>query len=236
MSEATDASDAAGAAGGGPTRVVLADDQVLVRSGLRSLLEAQADIEVVGEAGDGVEAWELCRRTAPDVVLMDVRMPRMDGLEATRRIMADPRCPGTRVLVLTTFDDDELVHEALRAGASGFLLKDTRPSRLLDAIAVVAAGDALLAPSVTRRLIEHFATLPDRSVAPVDDGLTDREREVLVAVSRGLSNQEIADALHMGYGTVKTHVSHLLTKLECRDRAQLVMHAYESGVTRPGID
>ena len=217
-------------------RVAVVDDQELVRSGFAVLLASSPDIEVVGEAGDGVEAWELCRRTAPDVVLMDVRMPRMDGLEATRRIMADPRCPSTRVLVLTTFDDDELVHEALRAGASGFLLKDTRPTQLLDAIAVVAAGDALLAPSITRRLIEHFAALPNRSVPSVDDGLTSREREVLVAVSRGLSNQEIADALHMGYGTVKTHVSHLLTKLECRDRAQLVMHAYESGVTRPGID
>jgi DNA-binding NarL/FixJ family response regulator len=217
-------------------RVAVVDDQELVRSGFVVLLASSPDIEVVGEAGDGAEAWELCRRTAPDVVLMDVRMPRMDGLEATRRILADPRCPGTRVLVLTTFDDDELVHEALRAGASGFMLKDTRPTQLLDAIAVVAEGDALLAPSVTRRLIEQFAALPHRSVPTHEDGLTEREREVLVAVSRGFSNQEIADALHMGYGTVKTHVSHLLTKLDCRDRAQLVMHAYESGVTLPGID
>jgi DNA-binding NarL/FixJ family response regulator len=215
-------------------RVAVVDDQELVRSGFAVLLRSSPGIEVVGEAGDGAEAWELCRRTTPDVVLMDVRMPRMDGLEATRRIMADPLCGGTRVLVLTTFDDDELVHEALRAGASGFLLKDARPTRLLDAIAVVAAGDALLAPSITRRLIEQFAAMPSRSMPPVDDALTDREREVLVAVSRGLSNQEIADGLHMGYGTVKTHVSHLLTKLECRDRAQLVMHAYESGLTRPG--
>ena len=142
-------------------RVAVVDDQELVRSGFVVLLGSSPDIEVVGEAGDGAEAWELCRRTSPDVVLMDVRMPRMDGLEATRRIMADPRCAATHVLVLTTFDEDELVHEALRAGASGFLLKDTRPAQLLDAIAVVAAGDALLAPSVTRRLIEQFAALPE---------------------------------------------------------------------------
>ena len=215
-------------------RVLVVDDQELVRSGLVVLLRSSADVEVVGEAGDGAEAWELCRRTSPDVVLMDVRMPGMDGLEATRRIMADPRCASTHVLVLTTFDQDELVLEALRAGASGFLLKDTRPAQLLDAIAVVAAGEALLAPSVTRRLIERFAALPDPALPAEPDGLTDREREVLVAVSHGLSNQEVADQLHMGYGTVKTHVSHLLTKLGCRDRAQLVMHAYESGLTVPG--
>jgi DNA-binding NarL/FixJ family response regulator len=215
-------------------RVAVVDDQELVRSGFVVLLGSSPDIQVVGEAGDGVEAWELCRRTAPDVVLMDVRMPRMDGIEATRRILSDPHCAKTRVLVLTTFDQDELVLEALRAGASGFLLKDTRPTQLLDAIAVVASGEALLAPSVTRRLIEQFAALPDPASPPEDDGLTDREREVLVAVSNGLSNQEIADRLHMGYGTVKTHVSHLLGKLECRDRAQLVMRAYESGVAVPG--
>ena len=147
-------------------RVAVVDDQELVRSGFVVLLGSSPDIEVVGEAGDGAEAWSLCRRTNPDVVLMDVRMPRMDGLEATRRIMADPRCASTHVLVLTTFDEDELVHEALRAGASGFLLKDTRPTQLLDAIAVVAAGDALLAPSVTRRLIEQFAALPSRPRVP----------------------------------------------------------------------
>lgn len=217
-------------------RVVVVDDQELVRSGFVVLLGSSPDIEVVGEAGDGAEAWELCRRTAPDVVLMDVRMPRMDGLEATRRIMADPACASTHVLVLTTFDEDQLVHEALRSGASGFLLKDTRPDQLLEAIAVVAAGDALLAPRITRRLIERFVALPDPVVAPEQDDLTDREREVLVAVAQGLANQEIAARLHMGYGTVKTHVSHLLTKLECRDRAQLVMHAYESGLTVPGRD
>ena len=214
--------------------VAVVDDQELVRSGFVVLLRSSPDLEVVGEAGDGHEAWDLCRRTSPDVVLMDVRMPRMGGLEATRRIMADPRCASTHVLVLTTFDQDELVHEALRAGASGFLLKDTRPAQLLEAVAVVAAGDALLAPSVTRRLIEQFAALPRVVDRSLDDGLTDREREVLVAVSRGLSNQEVADELHMGYGTVKTHVSHLLTKLDCRDRAQLVMHAYESGLAVPG--
>ena len=215
-------------------RVAVVDDQELVRSGFVVLLGSSPEIEVVGEAGDGYEAVELCRRTSPDVVLMDVRMPRMDGLEATRRILADPHCSATRVLVLTTFDDDALVHEALRAGASGFLLKDTRPAQLLEAIDVLAGGDALIAPRITRRLIEHFAAQSRRVVTPEHDGLTDREREVLVAVANGLSNQEIADRLHMGYGTVKTHVSHLLTKLDCRDRAQLVMHAYESGLTVPG--
>ncbi len=216
-------------------RVAVVDDQELVRSGFVVLLGSSPEVEVVGEAGDGAAALDLCRRTAPDVVLMDVRMPRMDGIEATRRILADPGCAGSRVLVLTTFDEDDLVLEALRAGASGFLLKDTRPVQLLEAIAVVAAGEALLAPSVTRRLIGRLAALPT-AAPPVDDGLTEREREVLVSVANGLSNQEIADQLHMGYGTVKTHVSRLLLKLECRDRAQLVMHAYESGLTVPGRD
>ena len=215
-------------------RVVVVDDQELVRSGFVVLLRSSTDIEVVGEAGDGAAAWELCRRTAPDVVLMDVRMPRMDGIEATRRIVSDPLCSNTRVLVLTTFDQDELVLEALRSGASGFLLKDTRPAQLLDAIGVIASGDALLSPAVTRRMIEVLAALPGPAAPPQDDGLTDREREVLVAVGKGLSNQEIADRLHMGYGTVKTHVSHLLAKLGCRDRAQLVMRAYESGVIVAG--
>jgi DNA-binding NarL/FixJ family response regulator len=160
----------------------------------------------------------------------------MDGLEATRRILTDPACAATRVLILTTFDEDELVVEALRAGASGFLLKDTRPAQLLEAIGIVASGDALLAPRVTKRLIERFAALPAAAERPADDGLTDREREVLVTVAQGLSNQEIAERLHMGYGTVKTHVSHLLTKLQSRDRAQLVMVAYESGLVVPGAD
>ena len=217
-------------------RVAVVDDQELVRSGFVVLLRASPGIEVVGEAGDGVEAVELARRTSPDVVLMDVRMPRMDGLEATRAILADPSAATTRVLVLTTFDDDELVLEALRSGASGFLLKDTRPTQLLEAIEVVAAGEALLHPRVTRRLIERFAALPPERPARAaqDDGLTGREREVLAEVARGLSNQEIGERLHLGYGTVKTHVSHLLTKLDCRDRAQLVMHAYESGLAVPG--
>ena len=214
-------------------RVAVVDDQDLVRAGFVLLLRSAPDIEVVGEASDGLEAISLCRRTAPDVVLMDVRMPHLDGLSATRTILADPACADTRVVVLTTFDEDELVLEALRSGASGFLLKDTRPAQLLEAIEVVAAGEALLHPRVTRRLIERFTTLPAPRRTPVDD-VTERERDVLLAVAQGLSNQEIAAQLHLGYGTVKTHVSHLLTKLDCRDRAQLVMYAYESGYAVPG--
>jgi DNA-binding NarL/FixJ family response regulator len=214
-------------------RVAVVDDQDLVRAGFVLLLRSAEGIEVVGEARDGLEAIALCRSTAPDVVLMDVRMPHLDGLSASRTILADPACRNTRVVVLTTFDDNELVLEALRSGASGFLLKETRPAQLLEAIEVVAAGEALLHPRITRGLIERFAALPDTR-APYDDGLTDRERDVLLAVAQGLSNQEIAARLHLGYGTVKTHVSHLLTKLDCRDRAQLVMYAYESGHAVPG--
>lgn len=214
--------------------VAVVDDQDLVRAGFVLLLRSAGGVEVVGEARDGLEAITLCRRTAPDVVLMDVRMPHLDGLAATRTILADPACARTRVVVLTTFDDDDLVLEALRSGASGFLLKETRPDQLLEAIGVVAAGEALLHPRVTRRLIERFASLPVHRTTAYDDGLTDREREVLLAVAQGLSNQEIAGRLHLGYGTVKTHVSHLLTKLDCRDRAQLVMYAYESGLAVPG--
>ena len=215
-------------------RVAVVDDQELVRSAFVLLLGSHPGLTVVGEAGDGRAAVALARAERPDVMLMDVRMPGLDGLEATRQIVADERCRDTRVLVLTTYDNDDLVHEALRAGASGFLLKDVRPQHLLDGIEVVAAGEALLAPTVTRRLIELFATLP--APRPMRAGITDRERDVLRLVARGLANQEIAVELHLGYGTVKTHVSHLLTKLGCRDRAQLVMHAYESGLTVPGRD
>jgi DNA-binding NarL/FixJ family response regulator len=188
----------------------------LVGAGFALLLRSSPGIDVVGEARDGLEAVTLCRRTAPDVVLMDVRMPHLDGLAATRTILTDPRCARTRVLVPTTFDDDDLVLEALRSGASGFLLKETRPEQLLEAIEVVAAGEALLHPRVTRRLIERLvALLPARDPA-YDDGLSGREREVLRAVAQGLSNLEIAGRLNLGYGTVKTHVSHLLTKLDFR--------------------
>jgi DNA-binding NarL/FixJ family response regulator len=217
-------------------RVLVADDQTLVRAGFRVLVESAPDLEVVGEAGDGVEAVELARRELPDVVLMDIRMPRMDGLEATRRIVALDRAEGIRVLVLTTFDLDEYVYEALRAGASGFLLKDTPPADLLAAIRVVAAGDALLAPSVTRRLIAEFARRPEPSaVTPAAlAALTDREREVLALVARGLSNAEIAELLVVSGATAKTHVSRVLAKLHARDRAQLVMLAYETGLVTPG--
>ena len=217
-------------------RVLVADDQTLVRAGFRVLVESAPDLEVVGEAGDGAEAVELARQELPDVVLMDIRMPRMDGLEATRRIVALDRAEAVRVLVLTTFDLDEYVYQALRAGASGFLLKDTPPADLLAAIRVVAAGDALLAPGVTRRLIAEFARRPEPSaVAPAAlAALTDREREVLALVARGLSNAEIAELLVVSGATAQTHVSRVLAKLGARDRAQLVMLAYETGLVTPG--
>ena len=209
-------------------RVAVVDDQALVRSGFAVLLRSDPDIEVVGEAGNGLEAVDLVTRERPDVVLMDIRMPEIDGVEATRRISIDPRLQGTKVLILTTFDLDEYVFAALRAGASGFLLKDTLPEDLLAAVRVVAEGETLLSPGVTRRLVEEFLRRPAvggsgaTSVPGLDD-LTDREREVLAAVARGLSNAEIAEALYISPATAKTHVSRLLTKLHARDRAQLVL-------------
>ena len=218
-------------------RVVVADDQALVRSGFMMLLGGETDIAVVGEANNGAEAVALAAREHPDVMLMDVRMPVMDGLEATRKITGDPSLGSTRVIILTTFDLDEYVYEGLRAGASGFLLKDTLPVDLLNAVRVVAAGEALIAPKITRRLIEEFARRPEPNAATSSaamDQLTEREREVLELVARGQSNAEIATALYVSHATVKTHVSRLLMKLDSRDRAQLVMIAYETGVVRPG--
>ena len=219
-------------------RVVVADDQALVRSGFTMLLSGESDLEVVAEASNGAEAVAAVASTHPDVVLMDVRMPVMDGLEATRMITGDPSLAATRVVILTTFDLDEYVHEGLRAGASGFLLKDTLPVELINAVRVVAAGDALISPRVTRRLIEEFVRRPE-PVAPAAvtaalDQLTDREREVLELVARGQSNAEVAAQLFVSHATVKTHVSRLLMKLDARDRAQLVMIAYETGLVQPG--
>jgi DNA-binding NarL/FixJ family response regulator len=219
-------------------RVAVVDDQALVRSGFSVLLRSADGIDVVGEGADGREAVQLARRAHPDVMLMDIRMPEMDGLEATRRITSDDTTASTRVLILTTFDLDEYVFEALRAGASGFLLKDTLPDELLAAVRVVANGEALLAPKVTRRLIEQFVQqLPPAAASPSHPGLgtlTGREHEVLSAVARGRSNAEIAEDLFMSHATAKTHVSRLLTKLDARDRAQLVVLAYEAGVVVPG--
>jgi DNA-binding NarL/FixJ family response regulator len=214
------------------TRVLLADDQELVRAGFRMILETQADIEVVGEAGDGVEAVAATRRLRPDVVLMDIRMPNLDGLQATKQIMATGS--RSRVLILTTFDLDEYVYQALAAGASGFLLKNAPPEQLIQAVRVVAAGDALLSPSITRRVIEQFTRLPPPGGTDVLVALTDREREVLKLVARGMSNAEIAARLFVSDATVKSHVAHLLAKLQLRDRVQAVVLAYESGLIRPG--
>jgi DNA-binding NarL/FixJ family response regulator len=214
-------------------RVAIVDDQPLVRAGFGAVIAHVPDLELVGEAEDGVDAVALARRTRPDVVLMDVRMPKLDGIEATRRMLTDPACAGTRVIVLTTFDIDEYVYAALKAGASAFLLKDAAPEVLLDAVRVVAAGDALLAPSVTRRLIERVAAdvaVDDRALHQ----LTDREREVLGLVARGLSNAEIGERLFVSGATAKTHVGRVLAKLGAGDRAQLVGIAYETGVVRPG--
>ncbi|WP_030238558.1 response regulator [Streptomyces sp. NRRL S-350] len=216
-------------------RVVLVDDQPLIRTGLRVLIADAPDLEVVGEAGNGAEAVELVGRLRPDVAVMDIRMPGMDGIEATRRITADPELP-THVLVLTTFDDDDYVYGALRAGASGFLVKDLALETILDGVRVVAAGDALLAPGITRRLIGEFAARPHGAAQPrrpVAEAVTDREREVLTLVGRGLSNAEIAGELTISVATAKAHVARLFTKLDARDRVHLVIQAYEFGLVGP---
>jgi DNA-binding NarL/FixJ family response regulator len=213
------------------TRVLIADDQSMVRRGFRMILESDAALEVVAEAADGEQAVAAWRRFAPDVVLMDVRMPVMDGLQATRAILAEET--PTRIIILTTFALDEYVFEALRAGASGFLLKNAPPEQLIQAVSIVARGDALLDPGVTRGVIERFAKTKDLPTAQLD-GLTAREVEVLTLIARGLTNAEIADTLVVAQGTVKTHVANVLSKLGCRDRTQAVVLAYETGVVRPG--
>ena len=217
-------------------RVLIADDQALVRAGLRMVLEIEPDMELVGEAADGEQAVVLAREANPDVILMDVRMPNVDGLEATRRLL-DRRDHAPRVLILTTFDLDEYVYEALRAGASGFVLKDMPPEQLVEAIRVVAGGEALLAPSITRRLIEEFVQRPPRAARKQPrelDELTPRELEILRFIARGLSNAEIAAAAFVGEPTVKTHVARILMKLGLRDRVQVVVYAYEHGLAGPG--
>jgi DNA-binding NarL/FixJ family response regulator len=222
----------------GPIRVLVVDDQAMVRAGFRMILETEANITVVGEAADGLQAVEMVERARPDVVLMDVRMPRMDGIEATARIIqAAAPSPTPRVLILTTFDLDDHVHAALRAGASGFLLKDAPAEQLIEAIAVIARGDALLAPSVTRLLIDEVARRPPADPAAFAPGLatlTERELAVMRLIARGMSNAEIADELYLGEATVKTHVGRILTKLGLRDRVQAVVVAYESGLVTPG--
>ena len=219
-------------------RVAVVDDHPLVRVGFAVLIRSCADLQFVGEAATGQDAVELARATKPDVMLMDVRMPGLNGIEATRMITTDPATASTRVLILTTFDLDEYAYGALRAGASGFLLKDTVPDELLDAIRVIAGGDSLLAPTTTKRLIAEFVRRVPADSGPLPDlaQLTDRETEVLVAISRGRSNTEIAHELFMSYATAKTHVSRLLTKLDARDRAQLVVIAYETGLIRRGAN
>jgi RNA polymerase sigma factor (sigma-70 family) len=216
-------------------RVLVADDQALVRAGLRKILEADPQVEVVGEATDGLEAVALTTRLSPDVVLMDVRMPELDGIAATRELVDEAKT-GARILILTTYGLDDYVYEALRAGASGFLLKDVPPEQLLGAVEIIARGDALLDPAITRAVIEDFASKPAarRELAAQLDELTTREREVFTLVAGGLSNAEIADELFVSAGTVKTHVSRLLLKLGLRDRVQAVIYAYESGLVRPG--
>jgi DNA-binding NarL/FixJ family response regulator len=215
--------------------VLIADDQDLVRIGLRALIEAEDDMRVVGEAADGLAAVGLARETRPDIILMDVRMPGVDGIEATRRLAADETMSGTRVIVLTTFELDEYVFDALRHGASGFLTKDTKPSELLRAIRLVAAGEALLSPSVTRRVVREFATRPSRTLKPHPhlDTLTEREKEIVGLVGEGLSNDDIAERLVVSPATARTHVSRAMVKLGARDRAQLVVFAYQSGLVDP---
>ncbi|GAB3157777.1 response regulator transcription factor [Micromonospora sonneratiae] len=216
-----------------PLRVVLVDDQHLIRTGLRAVLERAPDITVVGEAGDGAAGLEVVRTQRPDVVLMDVRMPGVDGIGATRRILADPHLSRVQVVMLTTFDDDEYLFEAIRAGAAGFLLKDTTPDALREAVRTVAGGDALLSPAVTRRVLAAAARSPVQDTARLA-GLTERERDVLAQVGTGRTNAEIGAVLHLSPDTARTYVSRLLTKLDARDRAQLVVIAYESGLVRPG--
>jgi DNA-binding NarL/FixJ family response regulator len=215
-------------------RVVIADDQALVRGGFRVLVDSDPECTVVGEAANGREAIALVREHRPDVVLMDIRMPEVDGLEAARVILEDDRLAETRVLVLTTFDLDEYVFQALRVGASGFLLKDTAPADLLAAVKVVAAGEGLLAPSITKRVIAEFANRPSKADPTVLAPLTEREREVLEHIGRGLSNAELAETLFVSMATAKTHVSRIMAKLHARDRAQLVVIAYETGLVIPG--
>ena len=216
-----------------PVRVLLADDQALVRDGFRSILDRESDLDVVGEAADGIEALDLAARLHPDVVLMDIRMPRLDGLDATRRLLARPTPP--RVLVLTTFDRNDWVYEALRAGASGFLLKDVRGPQLVHAVRTVAAGETMLAPAITRRFIEDYLARHGRvdDVDPEEHGLSDRELEVLRRIALGRSNAEIAAEMFLGVSTVKTYVNRLLTKLDLRDRTQAAVWAYEHGLVRP---
>ncbi|HTX32885.1 MAG TPA: response regulator transcription factor [Solirubrobacteraceae bacterium] len=216
-------------------RVLLADDQALVRAGFRALLDAQEDIEVVGEAEDGRRAVEQTRRLKPDVVLMDIRMPVLDGLAATREIATDRELDAARIVILTTFELDEYVFEAIRSGAAGFLVKDTKPTELIEAVRVVAGGDALLSPSVTQRLIAEFAArAKEPPAASVLEELTDREREVMALAAGGLTNEQIANRLVVSVATAKTHVSRAMVKLGARDRAQLVVLAYETGLVRPG--